>query len=123
MQTEDYISAFDTWLSQHIYAATTSGKDLAFKERHLNCDLKLDDGESVWDCLLIDPGSLPPTGHVWTVYRLHGVYPFIRREEPQSPAAVSKRKLVEGLAEALFGQPAPSMPPLRTARPALRLVT
>jgi hypothetical protein len=128
LTTQDYLTAFDAWLSQHIYAAVKSGKDLAFTERRFNLGLKLDDDGSAWDYLLIQPGSLPPPGRPWSVYRLHGVHPNGPASQlaaaPQS--ANKQRAFITGLIEAVFGDPCPSRRAPAPARvkpaPVLRLV-
>ena len=123
MTTQDYLNAFDTWLSQHIYAAMKSGKDLAFKERRVNCALKLDDDGAAWDYLLLDPGAAPPAGHAWSVYRLHGVHPISEGRPPAPPATAPRRNgLIVGLAQFLFGQRVAAQARSLDGQPALRLV-
>ena len=104
MTIQDYLAAFDQWLSQHIYAASKAGKDLAFRDRRLNCALKLDDDAGAWDYVLLEPGAAPPPGRDWSVYRLHGV------ELTDAPIDFSVHKARRGryaiiaeLAEAVFG--------------------
>ncbi len=106
MTTEDYLTAFDGWLSHHIHVAVKSGRDLAFRDRRFNCSLKLDDDGSAWDYLLIEPGTAPPPGHAWTVYRLHGL-----TEPPAEPIVVPhplmakrRRDFIDSMAEIVFGQ-------------------
>ena len=72
---------------------------------------------------MLDPGALPPPGHAWTVYRLHGVHPMVRPEPADAPGRGRKRRLIEGLAETLFGagRTAPTL--ARRAQPALRVVS
>ncbi len=60
MDMQDYLTAFDHWLSLHICAAVKAGKDLAFRDRRLNCALKLDDDGAAWDYLMLQPGAAPP---------------------------------------------------------------
>jgi hypothetical protein len=102
MTIEDYLTAFDQWLSQHIYAATKAGKDFAFRDRRLNCALKLDDDGAAWDYVLLDPGASPPPGHAWSIYRLQGVGPSQAPPAPRADRA--ERATVAGLAEAVFGR-------------------
>ena len=111
---QEYLAAFDTWLSQHIHAAMKSGKDLAFKERRMNFVLKLDDDGSAWDYVLLEPGARPPPGHAWSVYRLHAVRPPVRpAPEPPAAAPVSRRRgRLAGLVDALLGH---SFAPSRAA--------
>jgi hypothetical protein len=104
MDVQDYLGAFDHWLSQHIHAAAKAGKDLAFRDRRLNCALKLDDDGAAWDYLMLNPGAAPPPGHVWTVYRLHGVEPPAAAVAPPLPKTLRRRRaLIDRLAQALFG--------------------
>ncbi len=104
MTTQDYLNAFDHWLSQHICAANKAGKDLAFRDRYLNCAFKLDEDGAAWDYLLLEPGAAPPNGHPWSVYRLQGVTPSAAPAEPQRPVVRQRRRaLLSELAEAVFG--------------------
>ena len=104
MDMQDYLTAFDRWLSLHICAAVKAGKDLAFRDRRLNCALKLDDDAAAWDYLMLDPGAAPPPGHVWTVYRLHGVQPPAPAIAPPHAKTLRRRSaLIDSLAQTLFG--------------------
>lgn len=104
MDMQDYLTAFDHWLSQHIHAAVKAGKDLAFRDRRLNCALKLDDDGAAWDYLMLDPGAAPPPGHIWTVYRLHGAEPPPPAVAPPRPTVLRRRRaLIDSLAQTLFG--------------------
>ncbi len=102
MTIQDYLTAFDQWLSQHIHAAHKAGKDFAFRDRRHNCILKLDDDGAAWDYVLLDPGASPPPGHAWSIYRLQGVGPC---QAPPAPSADRpERAKVAFLAEAVFGR-------------------
>lgn len=104
MTTQDYLTAFDQWLSQQIYAATRAGKDLAFRDRRHDCDLRLDDDGAAWDYMLLDSGAAPPLGQAWSVYRLQGVSPSAAPAEPPRPVVRQRRRaLICDLAEAVFG--------------------
>jgi|GEM_PF-7014382 hypothetical protein len=95
-----YLSTFDQWLSQHIYIAVKSGKDLAFRDRRFNSILKLDEDGAAWDYVMLEPGSPVPPGGAWSVYRLHGVQPNVARLETVAP---KRRNLIEYLTQAAFG--------------------
>ena len=100
-----------------------SGKDLAFKERRINCALRLDDDGAAWDYLLLDPGAAPPAGHAWSVYRLHDVHPITDARPPaQLPAGPRRNGLIVGLARFLFGQRSAVQARSPNPQPALRLV-
>ena len=62
MSTEDYLAAFDLWLSHHVNAALKAGKDLAYCDRRLNSGLKLDEYGSAWDYVMLEPGGGAPPG-------------------------------------------------------------
>lgn len=120
LNTQDYLTAFDHWLSQHICAAVKAGKDLAFRDRRLNCALKLDDDGAAWDYLMLEPGAAPPPGHVWSVCRLHGVQPPAPAIAPPRAKTVQRRRaLIDNLAEAVFGF---SRAPSKAGAPYLRVV-
>ncbi len=104
MTIQDYLTAFDQWLSNHIHAAVKAGKDFAFRDRGLNCALRLDDDGAAWDYIFLDPGAAPPPGHAWSVYRLHGVVPSDPPAEPPVPRTDSHRRAeVADLAQTVFG--------------------
>ena len=107
MSTQDYLTAFDRWLSQHICAATKAGKDFAFFDRRLNCSFKLDDDGAAWDYVLLEPGEDPPPGRAWSVYRLQGV---ARRPAQELTVSIERRRqgdLIGRLMQAVFGSPKP----------------
>ncbi len=104
LNAQDYLTAFDGWLTDHIHAAVKSGKDFAFKDRRLNYAFKLDDDGAAWDYVLIEPGAMPPPGHSWTIYRLHGVAPAEVAVQPAPPPRPRRRMFAGGLAQAMFGR-------------------
>jgi hypothetical protein len=64
----ELIECFDAWLSERLAEARGAGKDLAFFDSELR---RTPDGRLTgWTHLLLDPGSNPPLGESWTVYRL-----------------------------------------------------
>ncbi len=64
----DLIESFDAWLSDRLQEAYAANKDLAFFDTQMT---RLDDGRLVgWSHVLLEPGSHPPLGETWTVYRL-----------------------------------------------------
>ena len=105
MTVQDYLTAFDQWLSQHICAANKAGKDLAFRDRRLNCSLKLDDDGAAWDYIFLEPGAAPPPGRDWSVYRLHGVEVTDAPIPLPAPKVRRRRSaLIARLVEAVFDQ-------------------
>ncbi len=125
MSTEDYLAAFDLWLSLHVNAALKAGKDLAYCDRHFNSSLKLDEYGSAWDYVMLEPGAIPPGGRAWSVCRLHGVLPqpaakVMPEKKVVSLQARRERNLIGRMAEVLFTPP--PQPKIRRAKPNLRLV-
>jgi hypothetical protein len=107
MTAQDYLTAFDLWLTARIEEAHAFGKDLAFRDRTVNSPLKLDDDGAAWDHRLLEPGQSAPQGEGWSVYRLQGVWPdFAGEAAPEPPRAAGRRRkpLIAALSEAVFGQ-------------------
>ena len=108
MTAQDYLTAVDLWLTGRIEEAHAFGKDLAFRDRGVNCALKLDDDGAAWDHRLLEPGQSAPQGDGWSVYRLQGVMPdFGADTECAAPAArpqPSRKGFITALTQAVFGQ-------------------
>jgi hypothetical protein len=119
MTAEEYLSAFDHWLSWHIHAAVKAGKDIAFRDRGFNFDPKLDEDGAAWEYVFLEPGAGSPPGHAWTIYRLQGEAPRPARPPP-APVARRQRRMIEDLSGRVFAdQPAP----IRSKPVHLRAVT
>jgi hypothetical protein len=103
VRAEDYLAAFDLWLTCHIQAATKSGKDFAYCERGAISALQLDDSGSAWDYAFLEPGA-PSPGPAWTVYRLSGVPARLPTPAPSPTVVVfQRRSKVADLVKTLFG--------------------
>lgn len=64
------LDAFDRWLSHRIAEARAAGMDLAFHDRELDIAPGRDPALVGWSHLLLEPGTSPPPGPDWTLYRL-----------------------------------------------------
>jgi len=109
MDADEYLTAFDLWLSRYIESAMKAGKDLAFRDRKAHGEAALDDSGSAWDHLLLEPGA-PSPGRGWTVYRLQGVAPKPAPADldpvklgPAESAPLQRRAPVATFVRTLFG--------------------
>jgi hypothetical protein len=120
LTVEEYLTAFDHWLSWHIHAAVKAGKDFAFRDRSFNFDPKLDEEGVAWAYVFLEPGACPPPGHAWTVYRLHEARVEACPVRPPPAMPRRRRRMIEDLAERVFTG---ASPPLKAKPVHLRAVT